>query len=213
MDVVIDVERLEAQFQLQVLVQQAEGVLQEELCRVAGRDIVALQVNRLVQQRRAVGIAVDGVVARLGAVIVVFLQPDAGLQLVEAELPAALGRHALARAVDGGETVLQPLGRGQPRQAGDHLGVVIALGGRIVLRRDAVAALVLVIGRRGQVDRVGDRRVQGQAVEVVLPLVDRELVIVGVVGVRIDDLPRRRSACRLAVGTITVEPSGTDSGT
>jgi hypothetical protein len=71
-------------------------------------------VDGLVQQRRAVRIAVLDVIARLGAVIVVVLEPEASLDRVEADEPLALGGDALARAVDAREAVLQPLGAVSP---------------------------------------------------------------------------------------------------
>jgi hypothetical protein len=91
-DLVVDICGLEAQLDLQLAVDQAQRVLQEELGGLAGRDVVALQVDRLVEQRRAVGVAVLHVVARLGAVIVVVLEPQARLEGVEPGAPLALGR-------------------------------------------------------------------------------------------------------------------------
>ncbi len=115
-DGVVDVGRLETHVQTQPVLQQAQGVAQEELAGPAGRGVIALVVHDFVVKHCTIWVAVGHVVAALGPVILVVLVPEAGAQRLDiAEPPIDSAGNALADTIDAGEAVLQAAGIGQFR--------------------------------------------------------------------------------------------------
>ena len=210
---IVDLQRLDAHFDVQLVFQQADRVLHEQLRRLPGRFVLPPEVHDLVEQNAArLDAALMVHTSREPAVVVVF-EPHTCLKRVVGDLILALDHHTIARATHIGHPKSDATRR-RHGEAGLALPQVAAIKRcravriTIRLRRGAPAILVLVIRGGGDRRVIANRRVERQTVERIRPHVDAVLIPVGDRRVRIarhvvpNHVAKRPRRLRVAVTTV-----------
>jgi len=148
---IVDRQALDAEFDIQPVIQQADRVLQIELRRFAHRSVVAAEIHNLVPDHVAVRSAAGLVETQLRAGIILVLIPGAKFQRMVGNLPRHASQCALPRPANARQAILDAarMDHVEPQR---HLAIVDVAGVGIAIRRHAIPVLVFLVRGCRQAD-------------------------------------------------------------